>query len=207
MYGLFPPPRQAKTENRNDGVNNITSITRNRLNVASSMRRGRLRASPRRVGENDHDDSDDEEDGGGGNYYLLDMRRAVGQDNDNHPNDTEHAHRILSASVQLVDISVRHGGYSINDDSYTGIAAEFCELNFNLQKSDPSGHPMFRDVLSQSTGCTKRIRVDFAEAVELARLYDSSDLGDEGGVWFQHHSMTAARPTILTLRGAVFHES
>ena len=47
---------------------------------------------------------------------------------------------ILSASVHLIDIQVEESnvGASDNDHTYAGVYGTFCELDFSLQKQDPS---------------------------------------------------------------------
>lgn len=133
---------------------------------------------------------------------LLDMRRVLVDENNNDENLRDAALSILTASVQLVDIIAVHD-YTINNDSYTGIIAEFCTVNFKAQKDDPPSHPMFRDVVSQSPACTDRIRVDLASAIALVREYDDSSFFTSGG----DNEEGEVKPTILNLRGVVFHES
>jgi hypothetical protein len=47
---------------------------------------------------------------------------------------------ILSASVHLIDIQVEESklGEFDNDHTYAGVYGTFCELDFSLQKQDPS---------------------------------------------------------------------
>jgi hypothetical protein len=129
------------------------------------------------------------------------MRRVLVHKSNNDENLRDAALSILTASVQLVDIIAVHD--YINNDSYTGIIAEFCTVNFKAQKDDPPSHPMFRDVVSQSPACTDRIRVDLASAVALVREYDNSSSSISGG----DNEEGEVKPTILNLRGVVFHES
>lgn len=125
---------------------------------------------------------------------LLPMRRAL-EDPAVDPRATERARDILSASTNLVNIDF--GSHSsIDDDSYRGVVAEFCPLDFSAQKEKPPELPMFRDVVRHSRcdeGGSRTVRVDLAEAVALAREFD----GDNAG----------SLPTVLDLKGVVFHES
>lgn len=125
---------------------------------------------------------------------LLAMRKAL-EDPSFDPVATELARNILSASTNLVNID--YGSHSsIGDDSYKGVIAEFCPLDFSAQKEKPPELPMFRDVVGHS-GCDKKgkhtIRVDLQEAVDLAREFDADNVGN--------------LPTVLDLKGVVFHES
>lgn len=183
----FGPPAINENENHNH-----VSNQRDNLILNNGLRQPRhTKPDKRKQKEQDGDNA------------LLDMRRVLVDENndDNHTTLREAALSILTASVQLVDIATVHG-YTIHDDSYTGIIAEFCTVNFNTQKDDPPSHPMFRDVLSQSPACTDRIRVDLASAVALVREYDDSSSSTSG-----RKDEDEVKPTILNLRGVVFHES
>ena len=131
-------------------------------------------------------------------HGILPMRRALEDESDSDA--TYLARQILMAHINLVDINVgKHA--SIRDDEYTGITAEFCALNFQAQKDNPPELPMFRDVVGASH-CNKedghRVRVDLKEVVELVREFDTDNVG--GG-------QEDDAPTILDLKGVVFHES
>ncbi|KAL7535250.1 hypothetical protein ACHAXR_006378 [Thalassiosira sp. AJA248-18] len=124
---------------------------------------------------------------------LLPMRKVL-ENPDSDPAATEQARQILSASTNLVNIDLGPQ-HSIRDNSYRGVIAEFCALDFSAQKENPPELPMFRDVLHHS-GCDKgkyNIRVDLKEAVDLAREYDGDNTGN--------------LPNVLDLKGVVFHES
>ncbi|KAL3761919.1 hypothetical protein ACHAWU_010096 [Discostella pseudostelligera] len=125
---------------------------------------------------------------------LLPMRRALEDDNFD-PLATELARNILGASLNLVDIHIISHSFSITEDSYSGIVAEFCPLNFTAQKENPPSLPMFKDVVGVSPQCNKHnnVRVDLKEAVDLVREFDADN--------------TDVLPTILDLKGVVFHES
>ena len=75
---------------------------------------------------------------------LMPMRRVLEDDNFD-PLVTEMARQILGASMNLVNIYKSHS-FSITDESYSGIVAEFCPLNFTAQKDNPPSLPMFKDV-------------------------------------------------------------
>jgi hypothetical protein len=112
---------------------------------------------------------------------------------------------IISAKLNLISIEFLTD-HSVNDDSYSGIIGVFCNLDFEKQKSDPNQVPMFRDLID-ATSCSKKdnlFRVDLGRAVELARAYDIdvfrksyNSFGDDD----------KEEPTILSLKGAIFHES
>jgi len=132
---------------------------------------------------------------------LLPMRKAledavgIGEEEDFDPEATDQARQILSASANLIAVGLGPRS-SVRDNSYTGVIAEFCPINFAPQKENPPEVPMFRDVLARSH-CDEDsgniIRVDLKEAVELARKFDREN--------------TNNLPVVLDLKGAVFHES
>ena len=124
---------------------------------------------------------------------LLPMRRALEDDNFD-PLVTEMARQILGASMNLVNIYKSHS-FSITDESYSGVVAEFCPLNFTAQKENPPSLPMFKDVIGMSPQCNNQnnLHVDLKEAVDLVREFDAEN--------------TDTLPTILDLKGVVFHES
>jgi hypothetical protein len=125
---------------------------------------------------------------------LLPMRRALEDDNFD-PRAAELARNILGASLNLVDIHIISHHFSITEESYSGIVAEFCPLNFAAQKENPPSLPMFKDVVGVSPQCNEHnnVRVDLKEAVDLVREFDADN--------------TDVLPTILDLKGVVFHES
>lgn len=184
----FGPP----AINENENHNHVSNQRDNLLILNNGLRQPRHTKPDKRKKKEQDDDN-----------ALLDMRRVLVDEfnDDNQTTLREAALSILTASVQLVDIATVHG-YTIHDDSYTGIIAEFCTVNFSTQKDDPPSHPMFRDVVSQSPACTDRIRVDFASAVALVREYDDSSSSTSG-----RKDEDEVKPTILNLRGVVFHES
>jgi len=125
---------------------------------------------------------------------ILPMQRSL-TDTSINPDATKLARLILDASLHLINIQINNHS-SIKDDTYKGIIAEFCTLNFQLQKDDPPELPMFRDVVDKShcgKGSNHIVKVDLKEAVDLAREFDESN--------------TDNLPTILDLKGVVFHES
>lgn len=125
---------------------------------------------------------------------TLPMERSL-TDTSINPDATKLARLILDASLHLINIQINNHS-SIKDDSYKGIIAEFCTLNFQLQKDDPPELPMFRDVVDKShcgKGSNHIVKVDLKEAVDLVREFDESN--------------TDNLPTILDLKGVVFHES
>ena len=129
---------------------------------------------------------------------IIPMRLALS--NDDHPEEKELAQQILLASANLVDIKMGQNSL-IEDDRYEGIIAEFCPLNFKAQKNHPPELPMFRDVVDKS-GCGGKggrhvVRVDLKEAVDLIRAFDYDN----------DKKSNNEKPTILDLKGVVFHES
>lgn len=124
---------------------------------------------------------------------VLPMRRALEDDNFD-PHIIDLARQILGASLNLINI-YKSNDFSITDESYSGIVAEFCQLNFAAQKENPPSLPMFKDVVSASPQCNQHnlVRVDLKEAVDLVRQFDADN--------------TEILPIILDLKGVVFHES
>ena len=166
--------------------------------ISLICRRGEKKSTVRlgqRLGQPNYKKTKIRRNSAGRRNDLLDMRGAL-EDPDSDPVATEQARAILSASVNLVDIDF--GSHTVlEDDSYRGIVAEFCAINFSTQKESPSDVPMFRDVVKASPGCGEgtNIRVDLRESVELTRDFDV-DNADINPL-----------PAILDLRGVVFHES
>lgn len=113
----------------------------------------------------------------------------------------KHMQHIISAYLNLISIEFPEG-HEIADDSYSGIVGVFCKLDFDGQKKYPNKYPMFRDLIDFS-GCTgdNFVRVDLAEAVELAKEYDTKLFRDN------IVNGTMKGPSVLSLKGAVFHES
>jgi len=92
---------------------------------------------------------------------------------------------------------------SMKGRSYGGIVAEFCPLNFTAQKTNPTDFPMFEDVVNDSNcgrGSKNIVRVDLKETVQLAREFD-------GYIAKNSDRISSHAPTILDLKGVVFHES
>eukprot|EP00546_Thalassionema_frauenfeldii_P001166 CAMPEP_0178938638 /NCGR_PEP_ID=MMETSP0786-20121207/26442_1 /TAXON_ID=186022 /ORGANISM="Thalassionema frauenfeldii, Strain CCMP 1798" /LENGTH=476 /DNA_ID=CAMNT_0020617379 /DNA_START=95 /DNA_END=1526 /DNA_ORIENTATION=- len=103
---------------------------------------------------------------------------------------------VLSASVHLIDIrsDARAMTDSTDDETYSGITAEFCALDFKKQRRDPSSVPMFRQLVASSRGCQSgtHYEVDLKSFVRLAREKDQEE---------------SSKVQALPLRGVVFHES
>eukprot|EP00804_Cyclotella_cryptica_P010768 CCRYP_005536-RA/>CCRYP_005536-RA protein AED:0.33 eAED:0.33 QI:255/-1/1/1/-1/1/1/100/473 len=119
----------------------------------------------------------------------------------------EQLQRIISASTHLVSLEFTPR-YSFSGNSYRGIVGVFCPLDFKAQKRDPSKLPMFRDLVDAS-GCAdddgEALRVDFRTIVKLARAHDVKSMRDSLN---ESNNNTAPEgPHVLSLRGAVFHES
>ncbi|KAL7536178.1 hypothetical protein ACHAXR_008332 [Thalassiosira sp. AJA248-18] len=106
--------------------------------------------------------------------------------------------QILSVSANLINIDVGPRA-SIKDHSYGGIMAEFCPLNFTARQDIP----LFEDVV-ESSNCGKDskniIRVDLREVIQITREFDAY-AAKYGG------SIRNNAPTLLDLKGVVFHES
>lgn len=91
---------------------------------------------------------------------LLNMREAL-SDPDYDPINKKQAQQILAAATNLIEIEEE--SRFIKDDSYHGIVAVFCPLNFAAQKEKPPELPMFRDVVAASHCGNNKIRVDLME--------------------------------------------
>ncbi|KAL3791125.1 hypothetical protein HJC23_000545 [Cyclotella cryptica] len=127
---------------------------------------------------------------------ILPLREALSDPNFD-PHKKKQAQKVLSSSLNLVDIEFDDD--IMEDDYYEGILGIFCDIDFSQQKENPPDQPMFRDVVAYSN-CKdeyRRVKVDFGEAVELAREFDM-DVADQN---------LSSGPTVLELKGVVFHES
>lgn len=118
---------------------------------------------------------------------------------------------ILQGNLNLVDIKFDRRALSrADDDVYEGATGIFCHLNFAAHKKDPSGVPMFRDMVGKSPMCEGeydennpednrddvprgKVRFDLKEIADMARQSDK--YGD-----YPHTKN-------LDLKGVVFHES
>ena len=109
--------------------------------------------------------------------------------------------RILSGELHLVEIRVDDeelkASFSGSADisSYDGVYGTFCKIDWSLHKSNPSGYPMFRDLLGNSPGCDgeRRVRnVNVKQIAQQARQLDATGLG---------------AASVLNLTAVVFHES
>ncbi|KAL7495354.1 hypothetical protein ACHAWT_004509 [Skeletonema menzelii] len=138
------------------------------------------------------------------NGGILNIRRAMTDPNYSRYEKLQ-AHMILSAQANLIDVSFRYNGQTLEDDDYSGVIGRFCPLNFQVQKDNPPDSPMFRDVLSKSDGCEPDgdnvIEVDLKEAVTLAREFDAFAKDNEFDATYYNV------PKQLQLKGVVFHES
>lgn len=81
---------------------------------------------------------------GGRKHGLLPMREAL-MDPNYDPVARELAQQILAADTNLIDIESQP--HLIKDDSYHGIVAVFCPLNFAAQKAKPPGENVFIFIL------------------------------------------------------------
>ena len=124
---------------------------------------------------------------------------------------------VLSASVHLVAIEPsRHVVEDPNDGPghYTGIAGEFCRLNWAIHKKSPSATPMFRDLVGKSPDCSKdnTFHLDLRSIVAEAKKKDAdvkrdAALGDGTIVDGLDASLLAVPRAMYPPRGVVFHES
>jgi len=105
---------------------------------------------------------------------------------------------LLSAKVHLIDIypDQRKMLHVTDDNTYAGVDAIFCQLDFSQQRKDPSSVPMFRYVVAHSPGCEfgPQYKVDLKGFADLARIHDAE-------------VSTGDLPKSLNLTGVVFHES
>jgi hypothetical protein len=54
-------------------------------------------------------------------------------------NDPDQVQPLLDAKVQLISLDIdRDQMNEVSEDTYQGITAEFCKLDFEIQKKDPS---------------------------------------------------------------------
>ena len=119
---------------------------------------------------------------------------------------SEHEQQVISASANLISLEFA-SDHSVDKESYTGITGVFCHiLDFDKQKKDPNKVPMFRDLVHAS-GCDHEqnlFRVDLKRVVDLARNYDMKVFQEN----YNSASLdTNEEPSVLSLKGAVFHES
>jgi hypothetical protein len=128
---------------------------------------------------------------------VLPMREALSDPNYD-PHMKKQAQKILAASLNLIDIEFDDD--VMEDDYYEGVYGVFCTLDFSEQKLNPPDQPMFKDVVGFSNCYDKfsQVKVDLSEAVELAREFDTD---------VANGNLSSGGPTVLELKGAVFHES
>jgi hypothetical protein len=183
FFLLFRSLRQTDDDGYNKGQN-------------SMMRLGKLRDGAAR-----------QHGGGGGGRRsdgTLSIRQAMTDPNyDSYAK--QQAHQILSGHASLIDVKINIDRI-LEDDNYSGITAEFCPLNFKVQKENPPETPMFRDLVDKSDGCVDGgrenvITVDLKEAVLLAREFDQFAQDNDFDATYYNV------PNQLQLKGVVFHES
>lgn len=113
--------------------------------------------------------------------------------NNNKLTEEEKLEMILSASVHLVDVSVRQRSFQGSDDeSYGNVQGVFCTIDWASHKQNPSANAMFRELVSESNDCkSNRLVMDLKTVIDAVFEHD---LGarDVNALW----------PT-----GFVFHES
>lgn len=147
-------------------------------------------------------------------YYIkeddpLDM--FLGKYNLTHDNK---ARDILSASTNLINVGfASRDDVSISGNSYSGLVAEFCPLNFSSSLSWIKGDETFQDVIIRSNcgqGSKHIIRVDLGETIRLVYEYDAYIANLQNGVdsiTYKQYISNYKIPTVLDLKGVVFHES
>ncbi|CAB9496093.1 HSPB (Heat shock 27kDa) associated protein 1 [Seminavis robusta] len=122
---------------------------------------------------------------------------------------------IVSGRLNLVDLEINHRDLDQSEeDTYEGVFGVFCKLNFAAHKNNPSGVPMFRDLVGKSPLCDSdydseaeddvleegeedvprgRVRVNLKQLAEMSRKADEREMFPE-----THN---------LKLAGVAFHES
>jgi len=105
---------------------------------------------------------------------------------------------ILDASIHLVGLSKSNKLKYSADGSYNGVIAEFCKLDFQLHKDDPSKYPMFRFIVQNSQDCrVHKTNFDLRKLAYLTRWYDEKIAKNPSG----------EGPKVLNITAVAFHES
>jgi len=120
--------------------------------------------------------------------------------------DTDHpkVRAILEGKYHLVEIGMSYGSLLAEASNknatpaYNGVTATFCPINWELQKSNPSLVPMYRELISQEDCERNKFTINMREISQKVRSYDESITNKNAG---------ASRVKQLELGGAVFHES
>lgn len=100
--------------------------------------------------------------------------------------------KIMTGELNLVDIhSEAHKLPRQPGDYGEAVFGHFCKLNFPVHKKDPSGNPMFRDLVAKSPDCDKPRVMNLKQVVAEAHRRDAEGTG----------------ANVLQLAGVVFHES
>jgi hypothetical protein len=82
---------------------------------------------------------------------------------------------ILHGRLSLIDISVTRGLIRSGDKPYT-VKGTFCAISWNLQETDPSKVPMFRQLVQSSPLCSATMyEVDLWEVTRQAMDYDNGN--------------------------------
>jgi hypothetical protein len=111
---------------------------------------------------------------------------------------------ILEGYLTLIDVDIPYDGLQGMGEQYEA-KATFCNIDWRLQKKNPSNVPMFRDLQAQSKLCKSTTTVvDLFDVVESAKTYDSSfAVGSKSGTKKKDDgSIQSVQPS-----GVVFHET
>jgi len=105
--------------------------------------------------------------------------------------------QIMHGNVSLINLqgglkTFSHG----NKDKLYSVSATFCNLDWDLHKTDPSSYPMNKDLIAKSKYCEKtKFHMDLFDVVTKLREFDSKNNNNNSNI----HTMEP--------KGFVFHES
>jgi len=118
---------------------------------------------------------------------------------DSNGNSKKTLEGILNGSLNLISIQGIPEKRS-NDGSYDSVLGDFCKVNFDLHKKDPSSYPMFRFLEAASQDCQNPTRFNLKKVAYLARQRDNKI--KEGEIVVDDKG-----PKVLNLTAVAFHES
>lgn len=118
---------------------------------------------------------------------------------------------VLDAKYFLIDVELKNATMSISPDAnghstppvYHGVVGVFCPIDWHLQKGNPTGFPIYHDLIQGSTHCQKqKFQLDLKSLVHKARRFDQQSSSQQ-----QPQSLLSVGMHELKLSGLVLHES
>lgn len=97
--------------------------------------------------------------------------------------DQDKMQMILDGELTLVDIRYLPGSFSstLEGDGYENVWCDFCKMEWELNKEDPSKYPSVRDIMGESRHCSEhRYSLPCTDVITAVRAHDASPAESNG---------------------------